>query len=59
MTTYTINYNLKNPMSNFQYMRIHIRDITHEVIIEYSLLSIADSRGYFHVNIRKVIYGLK
>ena len=59
MTTYTINYNLKNPMSNFQYMRIHIRDITHEVIIEYSLLSIADLSGHVHVEIRKGMYGLE
>ena len=45
MTEYIINYYLNNSMSNFQSMRIHIRDIPHEVIVEYSLLSIADFSG--------------
>ena len=46
-------------MTNFQYMRIHLRDIPHDVIVGYSLLSITDSSGYFDVNIRKGVYGLK
>ena len=59
MTVDIIEYYLNNPMSNFQYMWIHLRAIPHEVIIEYPLLSISDSSGYVHVEIRKDMYGLK
>ena len=54
-----INYYLNNPISDFRYMRIHIRYIPHEVIVEYSLLSITDSSRYVYVNIRNGMYGLK
>ena len=40
-------------------MQIHIKYIPQEVIVEYSLLSIADPSGYVHVKIRKGMYGLK
>ena len=46
-------------MSNFQYMRIHLKKPPHKVIVEYYLLSITDPSGYDHVNIRKGMYGLK
>ena len=46
-------------MANYQYMRIHLKDIPNEVIIEYSLLPIANSRGCVYVEIRKGVYGLK
>ena len=46
-------------MVNYQYMRIHLKDIPNEVIIEYSLLPFADSSGYVYLKIRKGVYGLK
>ena len=46
-------------MYNLQYMRIHLRDIPYEVIVKYSLLSIAESSGYVDDNIGKGMYGLK
>ena len=46
-------------MSNFQYMRIHKKDIPHKVIVVYSLLSITDLIGYGHVGISKEMYELK
>ena len=46
-------------MANFQYMRIHFKDIPHQVVVEYYLLSIADASGYIYVDIRKGMYGLK
>ena len=46
-------------MSNYQYTRIHLKDIPNEVIVEYSLLPITNSSGYVYVEIRKGIYGLK
>ena len=52
MTADIINHYLNNLMSNFQYMRIHIRDILNEVIVEYSLRSIIDSSGYVYAKIR-------
>ena len=46
-------------MTNFQYMRIHLKFIPNEVVVEYSLLSIADASGYVYVEIIKGMYGLK
>ena len=49
MTADIINYYLNNLMTNSQYMWIHIKDIPHEVVIEYSPLSTADISGYVYV----------
>ena len=46
-------------MANYQYMRINLKDISIEVVVEYYLLPIAESSGYVYVEIRKGIYGLK
>ena len=59
MTIETTNYYLNKPMYNFKYTWIHLRDIPHETIDKYSLISIADSRGYFHVETRKGMYRLR
>ena len=59
LTSDIINYYLNNPMANYQYMRIHLKDIPNELIVEYSLLPLADSSGYVYVEIRKGMYGLK
>ena len=59
LTVDIINYYLNNPLANYQYMRIHLKDIPNEVVIEYSLLPIADSSRYVYVEIRKGVYGLK
>ena len=54
-----INYYLNNPMANFQYMRIHLKDIPNEVVVEYYLLPITDASGCVYVEIIKGMYGLK
>ena len=59
LTADIINYFLNNPMANYQYTRIHMKDIPNKIIVEYSLLPIANSRGYVYVEIRKGMYGLK
>ena len=59
ITTDITNYYLNNPMSNFQYMQIHLKDINHKVIAEYSLLSIAEPSGSVQIESRKGMYGLK
>ena len=46
LTEDIINYYLNNSMSNLQYMRIHLKYIPYEVVIEYSLIPIADTSGY-------------
>ena len=59
LTADIINYYLRNPMENYQYMRIPLKEIPNEVLVEYSLLSLADPSGYVFVKIRKGLYGLK
>ena len=59
MTTDIINYYFNNLMSKLQYMMIHLRDIPHEAIVKYSLLSIVESSSYVDVDIRKGVYWLK
>ena len=49
LTVDIINYYLNNPVANFQYMRIHLKDIPNKMVIEYSLLPISDASGYVYV----------
>lgn len=44
-------------MSNYEYMRINIKDITQEVIDEYNFLQYVHE-GCVYVEIRKRAYGL-
>ena len=46
-------------MENYQYMRIHLKDTPNELIVEYSLLPLANSSGYVYIKIKKEMYGLK
>ena len=51
---------LGSDMLVYQYMRIHRKYLTPEVIAEYGLTDAHfDSRGYIYVEIRKGMYGLK
>ena len=49
LTADIINYYLNKPMANFQYMHIRLKEIPNEVVVEYSLLPIADTSGYIYV----------
>ena len=40
-------------------MQIHIKDILHKLVVEYSLIYIAESSGYVYVETRKGMNGLK
>ena len=40
-------------------MRIRLKEIPKEIIVEYSLIPLADSSRYVYVKIRKCVYGLK
>ena len=51
---------LVSDMLVYQYMRIHRRYVTPEIIAEYDLTDdFFDSKGYLYVEIRKGMYGLK
>jgi hypothetical protein len=51
---------LVSDMLIYQYMRIHRRYLTPEIIAEYTLTDQHfDSKGYLYVEIRKGMYGLK
>ena len=56
LTADIINYYLNNPMANYQYMPIHLKEIPNKVIVEYSLLPISDLSGYVYVKIIKGMY---
>ena len=59
LTADIINYYLNNPMKNYQYMQIHLKEIPHEVVVEYYLLPISNLSGYVYIEIREGMYGLK
>jgi hypothetical protein len=51
---------LVSEMVNYQYMRVHRRYITPEIMEEYGLTEEHfDSKGYVYIEIRKGMYGLK
>ena len=52
---YLANNKLKYP----EYMRIHLSDLPQEIIKQYKLKEIADSKGYVYTRIDKGMYGLK
>ena len=51
------NFYLETPMTNYEYMKINIRDILQEVIDEYNLLDYVHN-GWVYVEIRRGAYGL-
>jgi hypothetical protein len=51
---------LVSEMKVFQYMRVHGKYVTQEIINEYDITDdYYDSRGYVYLGIRKGMYGLK
>ena len=53
------NFYLNNPLSYFQYMKIHSDKIPPEIQNEYNTADLADTNGYIYFEIRKGMYGLK
>jgi hypothetical protein len=51
------NFYLGTPMDSFEYMRIPIKIIPHEIIAEYNLLSLV-SYGHMYIEVQKGMYGL-
>ena len=50
------NFYLNNPMSTFRYMRIPLKYINPEIMVEYDINSV-DFNEYVHVEIHKGMYG--
>ncbi len=53
------NFYLNNPLSYFQYMKIHSDKIPPEIQNEYNTADLADTYGYIYFDIKKGMYGLK
>jgi hypothetical protein len=52
------NFYLNTPMARYEYVRIHLKVFSPEVIQQYKLESLADEKGFVMCEIRKGIYGL-
>lgn len=59
MTADIKDYFLNNPMEYYEYMKIQIKWIPEEIILQYGLREVVDADGYVYVEIRKGMYGLK
>jgi hypothetical protein len=51
------NFYLGTPMDSFEYMRIPIKLIPQEIIVQYNLLQLV-SDGHVYIEVQKGIYGL-
>jgi hypothetical protein len=51
------NFYLGTPMDTFEYMRIPIKLIPHEIIVQYNLLLLV-SDGHVYIEVQKGMYGL-
>jgi hypothetical protein len=51
------NLYLGTPVDSFEYMRIPIKLINQEIIVQYNLISLV-SDGHVYIEVQKVIYGL-
>jgi hypothetical protein len=51
------NFYLGTPMDTFEYMRIPIKLIPHEIIVQYNLLPLV-SDGHVYIEVQKGMYGL-
>jgi hypothetical protein len=51
------NFYLGTPMDTFEYMRIPIKLIPHEIIDQYNLLPLV-SDGHIYIEVQKGVYGL-
>ena len=59
-TTDLKDFFLNSIMHIYQYMRLHRRYVTQEIINEYAITdNFFDSKGYVYLEIRKGMYGLK
>jgi hypothetical protein len=53
------NMYLSTPLDIYEYMRMHLRDISQEIIDQYNLTAIAEPNGFVYIEIRRAMYRLK
>ena len=53
------DYFLGSPMKKPEYMKVHIRKFSDDIIQQYDLHSKMDENGYVYIKINKGMYGLK
>ena len=58
MTMDISNFYLMTPLTRPEYIRISLKDIPEEIIIEYKLREIADDKGQVYIQANKGMYGL-
>ena len=58
MTMDITNFYLETPMKRPEYIRLNIRDIPKEIILEYKLKDIVDTDGSIYLMATKGMYGL-
>ncbi len=58
MTLDVKNFYLNTPMARYEYVKINLKDILEEIILEYQLRDKVTTDGYVYVEIRKGMYGL-
>jgi hypothetical protein len=51
------NFYFGTPMESFEYMRIPIKLIPHEIIVQFNLLTLV-SDGHVYIEVQKGMYGL-
>ena len=58
MTIDVSNFYLMTPIKRPEYIRIHVRDIPDEIIIEYKLKKKTDAKGVVYIITNRGMYGL-
>ena len=58
MTIDISNFYLVTPLKRPEYIRIHIRDIPDEIIVEYKLKEKEESNGVVYIVANRGMYGL-
>ena len=58
MTIDISNFYITTPLKQPEYIRIHVRDIPDEIIIEYKLKKKTDAKGVVYIITNRGMYGL-
>ena len=58
MTIDISNFYLMTPLKLHEYIRIHVRDIPDDIIIEYKLKYKTDAKGAVYIVANRGMYGL-
>ena len=59
MTADIKDFFLASPMADPEFMRILLKHIPEDIILQYNLRELVDDNGYIYIKITKGMYGLK